>query len=145
MKNNSTVYNGWTMESKEYGLTTNLSSHIVGCLNNISYFHFDVLGLFNSSTILSTEFTMGYDLESAYILFRGLFFISPITFKATINTDQALIKNVSTGIGSPALSNTNSIIDCSMFTSATSSLYYQKFQSDKILISGSKVYLEITA
>lgn len=75
----------------------------MSCYNPTVYFNFDVFGLFNSSTTISTEIDMGYDLESAYITFRALFFTSPIVFKSTLNADTAIYENVSTGIGSPAL------------------------------------------
>jgi hypothetical protein len=56
-------------------------------------------------------------------MFHGLFFISPITFKATINTDQVISESLEGPFDIPPdlLTGTTNILNCSTFNYETSS------------------------
>lgn len=148
MQNNTTAIAGWQKYNvqKTDNLTVN---DIRGCCNpaEASYFHFDLIGLFNSTFALSKEFAFDYDVESVQLLFRGFYFFAPIKFTATVNTDQAISQTVDANFDSPPdnLTTDGSIINCSIFNYETSPIYSKKFISQKIGLITNKVLVRITA
>lgn len=81
------------------------------------------------------------------MMFRGFFFISPIKFVATINTDQVISETTdgSFDVPPPILNSTNQVLDCSVFNYETASIYSRKFVSDKLSLQTNTIIVKISA
>lgn len=95
LQNSSQTLTDW----QKYSVVTTAplsTNDIKGCCNptDANYFNFDLAGLFNSTFAISREFSFDYDLESVQLLFRAFYFIAPIKFTATLNTDQAISETI---------------------------------------------------